>query len=293
MTESVDPPEFNDEVSDYAPTETPHAPSEDDGGLVFIPITYDNVDDSDFINEKTHDNVPAEVAVDEGSVIDLSNITEADALADPYLLLKVADEMFFTRVGPDETFWQTQGRLNEVLEGDIIHQYYVSGGIGSEVLMSMLPAEVSARAGKLRPSVTQAWEKDYHVTITVWRAEDIPAGAGGCWLRYSNVRTKSYGAESGLILFPEREALSFVPAGNYKDLIYTPVESLAGLNLNNAVKFDFIRLDGVSYIYANGRYLFRYEDGFNGKMSFEGGAELYEGGNRVRCDFDDFSMRYR
>ena len=246
-------------------------------------------DDFEFTDDPSYGNALAEG----GSGIDLSYITEAQALADPYLLLQVADEMFFTRVGPDETFWQTQGRLNEVLEGDIIHQYYVSGGIGSEVLMSMLPAEVSTRAGKLRPSVTRAWEKDYHVTITVWRAEDIPAGAGGCWLRYSNVRTKSYGSESGLILFPEREALGFVPAGNNQDLIYTPVASLAGLDLNNAVKFDFIRLDGISYIYANRRYLFSYKDGFNGKMSFEGGVELYEGGNRVRCDFDDFTMRYR
>ena len=166
-------------------------------------------------------------------------------------------------------------------------------GKGSDLLMSMFPAEVSARAGKLRPSVTQAWEKDYHVTITVWRAEDIPAGAGGCWLRYSNVRTKSYGSESGLILFPEREALGFEPAGDHENLIYTPAASLAGLDLDNAIKFDFIRLDGVSYIYANGRFLFSYEDGFDGKMSFEGGAELYAGGNRVRCDYDDFSMRYR
>ena len=246
-------------------------------------------EDFEFTNDPSYGNAPAE-----GSTgIDLSNITEAQALADPDLLLKVADEMFFPRVGPEETFWQAQGHLNEVLEGDIIHQYYVRGGIGSEVLMSMFPAEVSLRAGNLRPSVTQAWEKDYHVTITVTRGEEIPVGAGGCWLRYSNVRTKSYGSESGLILFPEREALGFEPAGNLKDLIYTPVASLAGLDLNNAIKFDFIRLDGVSYIYANGRYLFSYEDGFNGKMSFEGGVEIYRGGNRVRCDFDDFSMRYR
>ena len=232
-------------------------------------------------------------AQDEDSGTGLPDITKEEALADPDLLLQMADELFFPRLGPDETFWQTQGYLNEVLEGDIIHQYYVRGGIGSEVLMSMLPAEVSARAGNLRPSVTQAWEKDYHVTITVRRAEDIPAGAGGCWLRYSNVRTKSYGSESGLILFPEREALGFEPAGDHENLIYTPAASLAGLDLDNAIKFDFIRLDGVSYIYANGRFLFSYEDGFDGKMSFEGGAELYAGGNRVRCDFDDFSMRYR
>ena len=165
--------------------------------------------------------------------------------------------------------------------------------MGYEVLMSMFPAEVTARAGKLRPSVTQTWEKDYHVTLTVLWGEDSPSGSGGCWLRYSNVRSKGEGGESGLILFPEREAFRFEPLGNHKDLVYTPVADLSGLNLDSAIKFDFIRLDGVTYIYANGNYLFSYDDGYKGKMSFEGGAEIYVGGNRVRCDFDNFSMRYR
>ena len=254
---------------------------------------FEFIDDPNFDDDIEFVDDPAYTDTADPLPNDLTNITEEDALADPDLLLQVADELFFPRVGPDETFWQTQGYLNEVLEGDIIYQYYVRGGMASEVLMSMFPAEISLRAGHLRPSVTRAWEKDYHVTITVLRAEDIPNGSGGCWLRYSNVRSKGEGGESGLILFPEREAFAITSAGNHHDLVYTPVESLAGLNLNNNIKFDFIRLDGVTFIYANGKYLFSYEDGFNGNMSFEGGVDIYEGGNRVRCDFDNFSMRYR
>ena len=284
---------------------TPETPSDDSDGFEFIPISYDDAPNSDdefeFIDFDDEFEFDAPTYGDDfGDSAEIGDpgdeapeITEEEALSDPDLLLSVADELFFRRVGPDETFWQSQGYLNEVLEGDIIYQHFVREGMGSEVLMSMFPAETTVRAGKLRPSMTQAWERDYHVTITVIRTENVPKGAGGCWLRYSNIRTKGEGGESGLILFPGREALAFEPLGNHQDLVYTPVADLSALNLDSAIKFDFVRLDGVTFIYANGKFLFRFEDGFDGKMSFEGGVEIYEGGNRVRCDFDNFTMRYR
>lgn len=218
---------------------------------------------------------------------------DPSVLPEPEVLLSVADELYFPRVGYSETFWETQGYVNEILDGGIIHQYYVRSGMGTDLLMSMLPAEKGARTTNLRLNMKRDWEKEYHVSVTLLRAEDMPNGSGGCWLRYSNVRTKGRGSESGLILFPGREAYGFVPEGNLEDLDYTFVSDLSDLNQNNSIRFDFIRLDGVSYVYANGRFLFSYDDGFDGKMSFEGGAELYEGGNRVRCDFDNFTMRYR
>ena len=330
--EFIDDPAFGNGFTDMTPTPSSFPteltfdsedPSGNDGDFVFIPITYDETpesvdtpvsdDEFEFVNDPAFEDEFEFVDdpsfdsefefVDDPSFGDRpagddsssggQAVTEEEALADPDLLLQVADELFFPRVGPSETFWQTQGYLNEVLEGDIIYQHFVREGMGSEVLMSMFPAEISVRAGKLRPSITQAWERDYHTAITVIRREAVPNGAGGCWLRFSNVRTKGEGGESGLILFPEREAQRFEPVGNHQDLVFTPVADLSDLNLDSAVRFDFIRLDGVSFVYANGKFLFRFEDGFDGKMSFEGGAEIYAGGNRVRCDFDNFTMRYR
>ncbi len=317
--EFVDDPAFGNGFTEP----TPEAPADDGDDFAFIPISYEETpefagtnvsdDEFEFVNDPSFEEEFEFIDdpsfeddfefVDDPSFMDPGTgdgagddepaITKEEALADPDLLLQVADEQFFPRIGPDETFWQTQGYLNEVLEGDIIYQHFVREGMGSEVLMSMFPAEISARAGKLRPSITQAWERDYHVTITVVRTENVPDGAGGCWLRFSNVRTKGEGGESGLILFPEREAFHFEPVGNHHDLTYTPVANLSSLNLDSAIKFDFIRLDGVTFIYANGKFLFSFEDGFDGKMSFEGGVEIYEGGSRVRCDFDNYAMRYR
>ena len=48
--------------------------------------------------------------------------------------------------------------------------------------------------------------------------------------------------------------------------------------------------DGKLYInsvYTKG-YAFQYEDGIVNPVSFEGGSQLLEGANRIRCDFDDF-----
>ena len=255
---------------------------------------FEFIDGPEFASGKTDfgtaegesDAVSGELPAEE-EPIDLSVIPEPD------VLLKVADELYFPRVDFSETFWRTQGYLNEVLEGDLIHQGCVRSGRGSDLLMSMFPAERSMMTSNIRLDMKRDLEKDYHASIIMLRGEDIPAGSGGCWLRYTNVKVKGNGSESGLILFPERGAYAVTPVGNLEDLEYTFVADLSGLDLHNAIKFDFIRLDGVSYIYANETFLFSYDDGYDGRMSFEGGAELYEGGNRVRCDFDNFTMRYR
>ncbi|MBR6090189.1 MAG: hypothetical protein IKP86_09670 [Anaerolineaceae bacterium] len=215
------------------------------------------------------------------------------SVSDPNELLRIADDEIFKREGFKETFWETQGYVNEVLNGDFIHQFFVSSGKASDLLMSMFPAEESVRTGNYRLNFTSGWMDDYHVSVSVLRGEDFPQGSGGCWLRYTNMLTKSKGKETGLILFPEKEAYAIAPSDDEDELVYTFVEDLSGLSLNNMIKFDFIRLSGVTFIYVNGQYLFSYYDGFDGKMSFEAGSELYEGGNRVRCDFDNFIMRYR
>ena len=218
---------------------------------------------------------------------------DPNVIPEPDVLLKVADDRYFPREGYSQNFSETQGYVNEVLEDNIIHQYYVRSGMGSDMLMSMFPAERSMRTGNLRLDMKRGLEKDYHASFSMLRSEDVPSGSGGCWLRYTNVQVKGEGSESGLILLPGQAAFAITPLGNLKDLNYTYVSDLSTLDPRNMIKFDFIRLNGVSYIYANGNFLFSYDDGYNGRMSFEGGAELYEGGNRVRCDFDNFTMRYR
>jgi hypothetical protein len=47
------------------------------------------------------------------------------------------------------------------------------------------------------------------------------------------------------------------------------------------------------YVYGNGEFLFSYEDKIKETVSFESGSELSEGGNRIRCDYDDFTMRIK
>ena len=148
--EFVDDPTFGNGFTEPTPT-----PSGTGDGFAFIPISYEEMpeftdtpvsddefefvndpsfeDEFEFIDDPSFTNAGAE----EGTGEDGPVVTKEEALADPDLLLQVADELFFQRVGPDETFWQTQGYLNEVLEDDIIYQHFVRDGMGSEILMSM------------------------------------------------------------------------------------------------------------------------------------------------------------
>ena len=174
----------------------------------------------------------------------------------------------------------------------MIHQYYVLSGKGTDILTSMLPAAGTVRAANKRLDIADGWDDEFHVSYKMQRTENIPAGrGGGCWIKYSNSVMKAPGSESGVILYPGERAYYFTPVSGKTE--YTPIADLYSLNQDEELRFDFIRLEGVTYFYANDRFLFSYEDGIPGNLSFSAGSILYANGNRVRCDFDDFKMTYR
>lgn len=212
--------------------------------------------------------------------------------ADAQKLLKTADEKIFPRKGYTWDFSEAQGYVNEILEPGIIHQWYIYYGRGSDVLMSMFPAAAGVRTGNQRLDLTKGLEDEFHASYSLQRTEDLPAGAGGrCWMRYDNSVQKGDLSEAGVILFPGYKAFSYHTDAGKRS--YTAIADLSGLDQDEVLKFDFIRMDGVCYFYANGDFLFSYEDEVIGSVSFEGGAEIFKGGNRIHCEFDDFAMTYR
>ena len=217
---------------------------------------------------------------------------EPESLHDPDELLRTADTDIFPRKGFTNDFSEAQGYLNEILGNNVIHQYYVLSGKGTDILTSMLPTAGTVRAANKRLDIADGWDDEFHVSYKMQRTENIPAGrGGGCWIKYSNSVMKAPGSESGVILYPGERAYYFAPVSGKTE--YTPIADLYSLNQDEELRFDFIRLEGVTYFYANDRFLFSYEDGIPGNLSFSAGSILYANGNRVRCDFDDFTMTYR
>lgn len=206
---------------------------------------------------------------------------------DPETLLKNADEEIFVRAGFSQDFSENQGYVNEFPDPHTFHQYYIYNGVGTDVLMSMLPAKETVRITNKRLTFDQARKDEFHVTFSVKQTEN---NGGLCWLRFSNVVLLGQGKESGVLLYPGENAYFFTPVDG--EMTYESISDLSELNpAKKTIRFDIIRLAGVSYFYADKKFLFSYEDGIKDAVSFEGGAELSQGGNRVRCDFDDFSMR--
>lgn len=211
-------------------------------------------------------------------------------MPDPQELLKTADTDIFIRSAFSQDFSEDQGYVNELPNPDTIHQYYIYDGKGTDLLMSMRPAPEAVRTTNKRLTFDQARKDEFHVTFSVFQAENIPSGEGGrCWIRFSNAALLGKGRESGVILYPGDQAYYFTPVDG--EMTYQSIADISSVSPFTNVQFDFIRLGGVLYVYANGKFLFSYEDGIKEPVSFEGGAELSENGNRVRCNFDDFSMR--
>ena len=285
--EFIDDPSFSTD-DEFEFIDDPSFSTDDDLELIDDPSLITEDDLALMVETIDETEIQSDEETDDDETVD-----DPDKIPEPDELLRVADERYFLRVGNSQTFSQRRNSFNEFLGYDVIHQYYVNDGKGTDILMSMFPSEVNVFTSNPHLNWKDFLGKDYHISVTMLLREDIPSGSGGCWLRYTNVQTKGNGGESGLILFPGHEAYAISPVGNRSDLNYTMVEDLTELNPHEMITFDFIRLDGVSYIYANGTFLFSYVDGFVGNMSFEGGAELYQDGNFVHCDFDDFTMRYR
>ncbi len=211
---------------------------------------------------------------------------------DPVELLQSVDETIFARKGFTENFSEAQGYVNEIIDPKIIHQYYILHGKGNDILMSLLPAEKTVRSGNKRLEITNGWDDEFHVTLYLKRTENIPSGrGGGCWIKYSNSVMKAAGSESGVILYPSERAYYFTPVNG--EMNFESIGDLFHLNQDEEIKFDFIRLDGVTYFYADDQFLFSFEDGIVGNVSFSCGSILYSHGNRVHCEFDNFSMTYR
>ncbi len=218
--------------------------------------------------------------------------TQNQIMIDPNELLKTIDEDIFVRSFYFQDYSEPQGYVNELPNENSIHQFYSYDGVATDVLMSMLPSTSTIQGGNKYLNLNQARKDEFHVSYSVQQKENIPANKGGkCWIRYSNVAVKGVGNESGIILYPGGPVYFFEP--NEGKISFEKVADLSNLNPNKPINFDFIRLDGVIYAYANGEFLFNHADLIKEPVSFEAGAELLPGGNRIRCDFDNFSMRIK
>lgn len=213
-------------------------------------------------------------------------------VSNPQRLLDTADTEIFVRESYKQDFSEIQGYVNEFPNPLTVHQYYIMEGEGSDMLMTMQPSEEMVHTTNKRLKFDQIRKNEFHVTYSVARKEDIPAGSGGiCWMQYSNLLTKGVGKESGVILYPGDQAYFFTPVDG--EMTYESIADLSDLDPDAYNSFDFIRLNGIMYFYVNGKFRFSYDDGIKDIVTFEGGAELHKQGNRVRCTFDDFSMRIK
>lgn len=217
---------------------------------------------------------------------------EEEIITNPQTLLKTADEEIFKRSPFVFDFSEDQGYVNEFPNPLTLHQYYIYDGEGSDVLMTMQPSTEAVRTTNKRLKFEQIRGRDFHATYTVVRRENIPVRSGGnCWIRYSNVLVRGEGRESGLFFVPGDSAYSFAPVDG--EIKYEDIADLSDLKPDQTNAFDFIRLDGTVHVFVNGKFRFSFNDGITDPVSFESGSELNIEGTRVRCAFDDFSMRVR
>lgn len=224
--------------------------------------------------------------------IGLSAASSADDEMNPKELLRIADSEIFLRKGPDFSYPADKGVINEKLEGNILHQYWISGFRYTDVLTSMIPSVKQAQTTNQWMRFDQFWGREFHAVFYVQKVENMPKESGGtCWLGYTNILQRGEKYQSGVLLYPGSNAYWYTIENGER--VMEPIADLSSLKLSRNIRFDFIRLDGTLFVYANQKFLFRYEDGITDNVSFSAGSELFENGNRVRCEVHDVSILYR
>ncbi len=279
--EDIDEPE---EPEEEDPAEEPFETTDEDLPAPRAP----RPEDSNPLLDEVYPDLLAGLDLPEDQFTEFSEAERAEAAE----LLRTADEEIFPRESHTWNFSESQGYVNEILEQDIIHQYYIYHGTGNDLLISMFPASEGYRTGNKRLNMSRWPGEDFHASYSLKRTENLPQGAGGrCWMQYDNFDRKGERSENGVILFPGDKAYVYRTVDGKRT--YQAIADLSALDQDEQLKFDFIRIDGTCWFYANGEFLFRFEDDVVGMVTFEGGSEIYKGGNRVHCEFDDFSMKYR
>ncbi len=211
-------------------------------------------------------------------------------IIDPDELLRSANDEIFVRSAFVQNFTEQQGIVNEFPDADAFHQYFISKGVATDLIMSIFPSAKIVRTTNKRINFDQFRKNEFHVKFVVRQNENVPSHRGGkCWIRFSNVILLGKGRESGIIVYPGDQAYYFKPVDG--EMTYESIADLSSINPEKKfVRFDFIRLDGTTYVYTNGIFQFQYNDEIKEAVSFEGGSELSLNGNRVSCSFDDFAM---
>ena len=205
---------------------------------------------------------------------------------DPETLRKTADTEIFNKAPFKQTFSEKQGYVNEFLENEILHQYYINNGKGSDVLTSLQPCKSDISSTNKRIKFDDRPAKNFHVKYTVRRNESVPDNSGYCWIRYSDKLYTGTGKENGIVIYPGYKAFSFSHVDSNIQL--SEISDLSEFKPKKDIVVEIIRLDGVSYVYLNKTFVFQYEDGITNSVTIEGGSMLNKGGNRIQCDFDDF-----
>lgn len=214
--------------------------------------------------------------------------TAVSADVNPETLLRTADSEIFIKAGFTQDYNKDTDYINEFINDNIIHQFYNAHGKSVEVLTSLRPSPLTVIANNKNLQFDAQRVRGFHASFKMRRVESVPEDGGYCWLRYSDKFQSGFGKERGVILYPGLRAYSFAPDNG--ELVYTEIADLSEFNTERDVRVDIIRLDGISYFYFDKFFVFQYEDGISGLVSFEGGTELLEGANRILCEFDDFSI---
>ena len=131
---------------------------------------------------------------------------------------------------------------------------------------------------------------EFHLHAEATLVAEFPENSGYCFVQYTNgIIVEDNNRESVSINVGQDADAYKTYSGNRK---YTTLKDLRPeRQIGKTVIVDIIRLNGAGYLFTDGNFIAKYEDGIQTNLTWMIGTGTSGGGEQATCIFDNLQVR--
>ncbi len=128
----------------------------------------------------------------------------------------------------------------------------------------------------------------FHIDASI--TDEYPEGTGGCFIQYSDrfVVGKENSHAFQVLLGYDISKYAKVQDETFEEKLLDISEHH---EIGKMYAVDIIRLNGTTYVYLDGEFMFEHVDGFDSRFTWFIGLFLLENGEEAKCHFDSMIVR--
>ena len=196
----------------------------------------------------------------------------------------------FPRLLIDNQFQQTADPLIYYERDAYCSLSVVKNGVLKAVMFNESPDLTERGRSAFYAGTNYGTLAEFHLHVEATLVAEFPENSGYCFVQYTNGIIVDENSRESVTINVGQEADAYKTySGNRK---YTTLKDLRPeRQIGKTVIVDIIRLNGVGYLFTDGTFIAKYEDGIQTNLTWMIGAGTSEGGEQATCIFDNLQLR--